>query len=386
MRILSQITFTILVIAAALQPASAQDLGTNRTATPPLADIGQLGVYVESKTVAVRTVALEGVVTWVAAGGEAFVMQAGTNAMRFDLQSPGVPARCGQRVRLEGGVALGNGRALLRQWLQIEDDGLHGMRERSARARFNAGWHAFKLEYFQGLRDMGLEIYFQPPGSARQRIAPELLIHSDDGTNFLPGVRVDYYEGAWAQLPDFRRLTPARSVIATNLTIFEPNAGTNFALRFSGFLRLATEGEYRFFLASDDGSRLSFDQRPWSITVLGEGKLPVAQPLLPGQRLEDADKWRWAEVAGAVRFAGVSEGAGALELVSDAGRMRVELASTENWWPDLLLGAQVCVRGVVAGVGKPDGPLLAGELLVPSATEILIEQLPAQTWRRFPSN
>jgi signal transduction histidine kinase len=375
-----QLGFALLWIAA------TNVIASNNSAEVVLTHLSQLRSYVESKTVAVRSVALEGVVTWVAAGGESFVLQSGTNAMRFELESPGVSVRSGQRVRLEGSVALGGGRAVLRQWLQLEDDGLHGMRERSARQRFEAGWHPFKLDYFQGFRDMGLEVYYQPPGSSRQQIPPELLFHSEDGTNFLPGVRVDYYEGVWAQLPDFHRLNPVRSVIATNLALIEPNAGTNFALRFSGFLRLASAGEHRFYLASDDGSRLSFDQRPWNITVLGEGTLPAAQILLPGQRLDQADLWRWAELSGEVRFAGASDGVGAFELASDAGRIQVELASAEDWCPELLLGAQVRVRGVIAGQGKPGGPLLAGELFAASASEVVIEQLPAQMWRRFPTD
>lgn len=388
MRNLSLIGIALIWIAAVLQPTFAQrpDLGAASAPTTLLSEMGQLRVYVESKTVAARSVALEGVVTWVAAGGQSFVLQDGTNAMRFELQSPGVPVRCGQRVRLEGGLALGNGRALLRQWLQIEDDGLHGMRDRSGRQRFKAGWHAFALEYFQGLRDMGLEIYFQPPGSSRQRITPEMLFHSEDGTNYLPGVRVEYYEGSWVQLPDFRRLTPLRSALATNLAIIEPNAGTNFALRFSGYLRLPEDGEYRFFLSSDDGCRFSFEQRPWTLTVLGDGELPSAQILLPGQRLDAPDVWRWSEVAGDVHFAGASGGQGAFDLVSDAGRMRVELGAVEDWWPELLLGAQVRARGVVAGLGKPGEALLAGELQMSSAGDVLIERLPAQMWRRFPSN
>ena len=374
--------------AAGLQPAFAQQPDPRATAPspPPLADIGELRGYVESQTVAVRTVALEGVVTWVAAGGESFVLQDGANAMRFDLQAPGVSARSGQRVRLSGQVVLGGGRAVLRQWLQLEDDGLHGMRERNARQRFSAGWHAFTLEYFQGQRDLGLEVFFQPPDSPRQRIPAEQLFHSADGTNFLPGVRVDYYEGGWARLPNFQRLTPVRSGVVTNLAIFEPNSGTRFALRFSGYLRLPADGEYRFFLASDDGSRLSFDQRPWSITVLSDGEMPAAQVLLPGQRLNAADLWRWSEVTGEVRFAGASEGVGAFDLVSDAGQVRVELASVENWWPELLAGARVRARGVVAGLGKSGGPWLAGEMHVASAREVRIEQLPAQTWRRFASD
>ena len=103
MRIFFHIGMALFVFASALENTLAQQLGVdaNPSAMLPLKEIGQLRVYVESKNVVARQVALEGVVTWLAASGEAFVLQEGTNAMRFDLQAPGMPVRAGQRVRAD---------------------------------------------------------------------------------------------------------------------------------------------------------------------------------------------------------------------------------------------------------------------------------------------
>lgn len=71
-------------------------------------------------------------------------------------------------------------------------------------------------------------------------------------------LKYDYYEGNWDKLPDFASLKPQSSGEASG---FDVNLGRpdNFALRFQGFLQVATEGEYRFHLGSDDGSRLLID-------------------------------------------------------------------------------------------------------------------------------
>lgn len=71
-------------------------------------------------------------------------------------------------------------------------------------------------------------------------------------------LRYSYYEGSWENLPDFASLKPT----STGLTAgFDVNLGRadQFALRFEGTLRIAKEGQYRFHIDSDDGSRLLID-------------------------------------------------------------------------------------------------------------------------------
>ncbi|MFN9720432.1 MAG: c-type cytochrome, partial [Planctomycetota bacterium] len=69
-------------------------------------------------------------------------------------------------------------------------------------------------------------------------------------------IHFEYFEGDWQKLPDFSTL---KAVNAGNTTDFSVGVSPRqdvFGLRFSGWLQLPRDGNYRFFLSSDDGARL----------------------------------------------------------------------------------------------------------------------------------
>ena len=74
-----------------------------------------------------------------------------------------------------------------------------------------------------------------------------------------PTVRFAYYEGQWDNLPNFDQLQPKAEGTAVGLDMRVAQRKENFGLRFEGFLPISREGDYRFHLGSDDGSRLSID-------------------------------------------------------------------------------------------------------------------------------
>jgi len=74
------------------------------------------------------------------------------------------------------------------------------------------------------------------------------------------GLQYEYYLGAWDELPDFSRITPAKSgkVYDADLKEFA-YLDEQFAIVFSGSLNIAKAGLYTFTLESNDGSRLFLD-------------------------------------------------------------------------------------------------------------------------------
>lgn len=70
------------------------------------------------------------------------------------------------------------------------------------------------------------------------------------------GLNYVYAEGDWDQLPDFAKLAPFKTGVATNLNMEERGKHDLFAFKFTGFLDIPEDAVYKFFLASDDGSRL----------------------------------------------------------------------------------------------------------------------------------
>jgi alpha-L-rhamnosidase len=76
------------------------------------------------------------------------------------------------------------------------------------------------------------------------------------------GLRYNFYEGIWTKLPDFSKLTPRRQGLVYSLGLGGLDVPKyEFALQFMGFLLIQTEGNYRFFVMSNDGSQLYIDGR-----------------------------------------------------------------------------------------------------------------------------
>lgn len=82
-----------------------------------------------------------------------------------------------------------------------------------------------------------------------------------DGPATVPGLRYEYYEESLLRLPKFDRLTVKQKGTAPQINIDMRRRDDNFALRFTGNLTVPVEGEYTFFVVSDDGGRLFIDDK-----------------------------------------------------------------------------------------------------------------------------
>ena len=75
------------------------------------------------------------------------------------------------------------------------------------------------------------------------------------------GVRYSYFEGNdWKFLPVFENLEPKKKGKVYEFRISDINQRSDqFGIRFKASLKIETAGEYRFYLNSDDGSKLYID-------------------------------------------------------------------------------------------------------------------------------
>lgn len=89
----------------------------------------------------------------------------------------------------------------------------------------------------------------------------ELSQYLAGGTGSLapPNVRYQAYHGSWDQLPNFDELTPVKTGTSTGLDLSVAERRDHFAIRFEGFYVAERDGNYRFWLGSDDGSALYID-------------------------------------------------------------------------------------------------------------------------------
>ena len=72
-----------------------------------------------------------------------------------------------------------------------------------------------------------------------------------------PGLQMSYYEGSWDKLPDFNNQKTIKSGVAENIAIPDFARKEDFGLTFDGYIKIPSDGLYRFYLSSDDGSRLT---------------------------------------------------------------------------------------------------------------------------------
>lgn len=73
--------------------------------------------------------------------------------------------------------------------------------------------------------------------------------------------RFAYYEGTWDKLPDFKTLKPALTGTSPAFDVSIARRGHDYALRFDGYFSVEKEGNYKFYLGSDDGSQLWIDDQ-----------------------------------------------------------------------------------------------------------------------------
>ena len=70
------------------------------------------------------------------------------------------------------------------------------------------------------------------------------------------GLVFEYYEGIWTRLPHFRPQTAIQRGTIDNFDLSPRRRDDYFAFRYFGYVRIPTDGDYTFYVNSDDGCKL----------------------------------------------------------------------------------------------------------------------------------
>jgi len=76
-----------------------------------------------------------------------------------------------------------------------------------------------------------------------------------------PGLFFDYYERFFVTTEDIDLVDPVRSGIISSFTLDNKEKESYFGFRYSGLIKVPSDGLYTFFLKSNDGSRMFIDGR-----------------------------------------------------------------------------------------------------------------------------
>ena len=275
----------------------------------------------------------------------------GVALVEIDLQRHAI--QVGDIISVKGSCVSEAGRLCFGPQPVIDNDGYHAELEKSGAIYLNAGRQPIRLGYFNASAFFKLRLEMQPPNAQRKSISSNAFFHTgigkDGGPELFPGLKYGSFLGRWSAVPDFRELTPARSGVVTNLNLSIRERDEFFGLHFSGWIDIPTSGLYKFFLNSDDGSKLWIAESNLEIEVIGKGALPAAN------KIERAPKsgFAWGAVEGFVTFQRIDR-AGRLELQLNTGTdaIRVEIPNAHGVSPGLF--SRVRVKGVV---GSSNGTL-----------------------------
>jgi signal transduction histidine kinase len=244
-----------------------------------------------------------------------------------------------------------------------------------------AGRHPITVEWFNQYHDPYLEVRRWPP------LAPSVAIPDSDlshgvsnhvsGQEFEPGLQVEYFEGNWERVPDFDLLKPVKTAIVTN---FNPGFRSHdelVGLRFTGFVKVPTNGYYSFSTTSADGSLLFVGDPAVKVVKAGSGPVPEAAPAIIDDVVSDPCQKKWVSVEGRVSSV-LPVGKGLeLELRSERNSLLVRIADAGSDVPRLL-NSRVRVTGVASGVFNLGGRLVLGQLAVATTGDLVVlDQAPA---------
>ncbi|HEX5400034.1 MAG TPA: ATP-binding protein, partial [Verrucomicrobiae bacterium] len=257
----------------------------------------------------------------------------------------------------------------------VDNDGVHSPTNQTGEVWLTAGRHPLELDWFNQSLGGVLEVACQFPNHELQNMPDTSLWRaatnqSSGRTVFLPGLRVECYEGFWGNVPDFELLRPVKTGVVTNFDVQFRTQNEMSALRFTGFFDAPSDGKFIFFTRSDDGSLLFIGDPEVKVTKLGAAVAPAPQTAIIGESMTNLDERRWLSVAGRVSSVRPDGRGLDLELRSDRDTIRVNLADGNGLEPGNLMNARVRVRGVGRAVFNLDQRIVLGRLAVASARDL----------------
>src|SRR5690606_13758360 len=132
--------------------------------------------------------------------------------------------------------------------LVVNNDGLHSAIEKIGSIGLKAGKQMIFVGFFQQDWDKILSVSYAGPGIAKQIIPGSVLFRENESN----GLNYSYYEASSYQVvPDFSKVSPIKTGIVSNFDISVANRSEVFAMQFTGYINIPTDGQYTFYTTSD---------------------------------------------------------------------------------------------------------------------------------------
>ena len=274
--------------------------------------------------------------------------------------------------------------------LMVNNDGIHPAMFKSGSVFAKTGFEPIHLEWFNAGLNSVLNLEYEGPGITRQKIPEAALWQSPDGDgkndDRQNGLEYAAYNGnGWAQLPDFAQLIPAAKGVATHFDKSYALRSTNTALVFNGYLKIPHDGEYTFFLESDDGSRLCFGTPGVTCAVVPASPQYVLPTVSLGQALASSGNYSWGKTEGEVVFAGKDGHSVDIELLEAGTTVPVTVVDGSELFSTNLLHRHIRVEGICEFSREPLEKKLA-RILVPGPEQLEIRSPAGESSTSYSTN
>jgi hypothetical protein len=149
--------------------------------------------------------------------------------------------------------------------LVIDNNGLHAEETKTTTLMLSRGFIPLELQYFEATGGETLSLTMHDVLANKESIVGLWTRDADPissisllNRNLLSGVRYEYNEGTYNQLPvNFNTLPLQKIGALTNFSLAVPNRrADNFAVHYKGYIDVPYDGEWVFYLTSDEGSKL----------------------------------------------------------------------------------------------------------------------------------
>ncbi len=355
-------------------------------------NLAKLAARSETNRTHMAPIDIEGTVWWSSETEGRVILHDATMTLQLELDMPCTMPRQGERLRLKGTAAIVRGRDVVKLAPEpvVENDGLHSMVERSGTIRLAAGRHPICVAWFNRTDRFGLEVEYEGPGLPRRRIPAAALYYAriepaTGAVNYLPGLEYRCCEDQWWRLlPNFDHRAVVKSGIVDDFDIGVSDRESHVGLQFKGYISIPSEGEYTFYLSSDDGSRLYIGPSSLQVYTDGQGALPSSESQFRRERISEAPEYQWSSIEGDVKAIHRPAGGLELEVMTESGLVRIKVAEDSN--ESYLLRPQNRIRasGVSRRIRNLDGRWTRGEFYVQRWDDIEQRYVTPAIWTEYP--
>ncbi len=364
------LTLLLLLFSASFSPARETNAPPQVSEIRTITNASELRRVALGQEIARFRVRLDGVLLWASTARNmvAFQDDSGGAILKIDLRKQAGPICGGQRVLIEGDCEAGIGEVGCLPL--VNNDGAHIALQKSGEAFLSAGLHPIRVEWFNDTGHFSLKVDCRIPGKERAPISG--LFHSANSSHATtPGLEYQVYEGAWQWTPDFSSLLPVACGSVSNFDLSVRTRDQHVAIVFEGLFSAPCDGKYKFWTASDDGSKLFIENEPLRITVKGTAPLPPPRVVVPGQLANETQENQWAETEGMIAVVRGPVKSPSLELTSSTGRIYLKVLDAASVPAESLLHHRVRVSGIYQSAKTVDGQDVPS-ILAPSLDNISI--------------